>query len=147
VLGDAGYWHKQQSENIVSDGAEVLVPPDSGLRKGPRPESDKGMYALIADAGARPRMAARVLWVRSCSASSRASSNRPRPSGVDGPDSLMLSVTATVRRASRAAHPCGGRRRRYAYQKQSGGVLDYTNIRSERGPRMATAKQMASTKC
>ncbi len=32
VLADAGYWHKEQMESTVSDGIQVLVPPDSGLR-------------------------------------------------------------------------------------------------------------------
>ena len=37
VLADAGYWHQRQIEHIVSDGTQVLVPPDGGLRKGTRP--------------------------------------------------------------------------------------------------------------
>ena len=37
VLADAGYWHKEQIESIVSDGIQVLVPPDGGLRKGVSP--------------------------------------------------------------------------------------------------------------
>jgi len=56
VLADAGYWHKQQMESIVSDGIQVLVPPDAGLRQGARPGWEKGMYAfmrrlLASDAG------------------------------------------------------------------------------------------------
>jgi transposase len=56
VLADAGYWHTRQMENIVSDGMQVLVPPDSGLRKDIRPGWDKGPYAfmravLASDAG------------------------------------------------------------------------------------------------
>jgi hypothetical protein len=47
VLADAGYWHKEQIENIVSDGIQVLVPPDGGLRKDIRPGWDKGMYAFM----------------------------------------------------------------------------------------------------
>jgi transposase len=47
VLADAGYWHTQQIENIVSDGIQVLVPPDGGLRKGIRPGWDKGMYSFM----------------------------------------------------------------------------------------------------
>jgi hypothetical protein len=47
MLADAGYWHTQQMENIVSDGIQVLVPPDGGLRKGVRPGWDKGMYAFM----------------------------------------------------------------------------------------------------
>ena len=33
VLADAGYWHTRQMENIASDGIQVLVPPDAGLRE------------------------------------------------------------------------------------------------------------------
>jgi Transposase DDE domain len=47
VLADAGYWHKEQIENIVSDGIQLLVPPDGGLRKDIRPGWDKGMYAFM----------------------------------------------------------------------------------------------------
>lgn len=47
VLADAGYWHKQQIENIVADGMQVLVPPDGGLREGARPGWDGGMYAFM----------------------------------------------------------------------------------------------------
>ena len=42
VLADAGYWHTTQMENIVSDGIQVLVPPDAGLRAGARPGWVKG---------------------------------------------------------------------------------------------------------
>ena len=47
VLADAGYWHKEQMESIVSDGIQVLVPPAGGLRKGVRPGWDKGFYAFM----------------------------------------------------------------------------------------------------
>ena len=47
VLADAGYWHTRQMENIVSDGIQVLVPPDAGLREGGRPGWDKGPYAFM----------------------------------------------------------------------------------------------------
>lgn len=47
VLADAGYWHKQQMENIISDGIQVLVPPDGGLNKGTRPGWNEGMYAFM----------------------------------------------------------------------------------------------------
>jgi transposase len=56
VLADAGYWHQKQMESIVSDGIQVLVPPDAGLREGTRPGWDGGAYAfmrrvLASDAG------------------------------------------------------------------------------------------------
>ena len=41
VLADAGYWHTRQMENILSDGIQVLVPPDAGLREGARPSASK----------------------------------------------------------------------------------------------------------
>ena len=47
VLADAGYWHTRQMESIVSDGIQVLVPPDAGLRDGSRPGWDKGPYAFM----------------------------------------------------------------------------------------------------
>jgi transposase len=47
VLADAGYWHQQQIEAIVSDGIQVLVPPDGGLRTDIRPGWDKGMYRFM----------------------------------------------------------------------------------------------------
>ena len=47
VLADAGYWHKEQIESIVTDGIQVLVPPDGGLREGARPGWNEGMYAFM----------------------------------------------------------------------------------------------------
>ena len=47
VLADAGYWHTRRMENIVSDGIQVLVPPDAGLREGTRSGWDKGPYAFM----------------------------------------------------------------------------------------------------
>lgn len=47
VLADAGYWHKEQIERIVADGMQVLVPPDSGLREGPRAGWEGGFYAFM----------------------------------------------------------------------------------------------------
>ncbi|HEV2771162.1 MAG TPA: transposase [Solirubrobacteraceae bacterium] len=47
VLADAGYWHQDQMERIVSDGIAVLVPPDAGKRRGARPGWEGGAYAFI----------------------------------------------------------------------------------------------------
>ena len=47
VVADPGYWHKQQMENVVNRGIQVVIPPDSGLRKGARPGWDKGLYAFM----------------------------------------------------------------------------------------------------
>jgi hypothetical protein len=47
VLADTGYWHTRQMENIASDGIQVLVPPDAGLREDARPGWDKGPYAFM----------------------------------------------------------------------------------------------------
>jgi len=47
VLADAGYWHHDQMDAIVSRGIQVLVPPDAGKRKGTRPGWDGGRYAFM----------------------------------------------------------------------------------------------------
>jgi transposase len=47
VVADPGYWHKQQMENVVSRGIQVVIPPDSGLRKSARPGWNKGLYAFM----------------------------------------------------------------------------------------------------
>lgn len=47
VLADAGYWHQDQIEAIVSRGLPVLIPPDAGKRKGTRPGWDGGFYAFM----------------------------------------------------------------------------------------------------
>ncbi len=47
VLADAGYWHHEQIQEIVSRGSTVLVPPDARNRKGPRPGWREGHYAFM----------------------------------------------------------------------------------------------------
>jgi hypothetical protein len=47
VLADAGCWHTEQIERIVADGMQVLAPPDSGLREGPRTGWEGGFYAFM----------------------------------------------------------------------------------------------------
>jgi len=47
VLADAGYWHTRQLENITAGGIQVLVAPDSGLRKGARPGWSGGLYDFM----------------------------------------------------------------------------------------------------
>jgi type IV secretory pathway protease TraF len=54
VLGDAGYWHQRQIEAVVSDGIQVLVPPDAGLRKGARPGWTGGLYDVMRRVLATP---------------------------------------------------------------------------------------------
>jgi len=47
VVADAGYWHTEQMESIVSRGTQVLIPPDAIKRKGARPGWDGGPYAFM----------------------------------------------------------------------------------------------------
>ncbi len=47
VVADAGYWHTEQMDAIVSRGIQVLVPPDASGRKTPRPGWDGGLYAFM----------------------------------------------------------------------------------------------------
>jgi hypothetical protein len=54
VLADAGYWHQRQIDHVVSDGVQVLVPPDGGLRKGTRPGWDGGFYDFMRRVLATP---------------------------------------------------------------------------------------------
>jgi hypothetical protein len=47
VLADAGYWHQQQMERATAQGMQVLIPPDTGKRKTPRPGWTGGYYAFM----------------------------------------------------------------------------------------------------
>ena len=47
VVADAGYWHKEQMENIVSDGTQVLIPPDSDLERGTAGGVDRPLYDFM----------------------------------------------------------------------------------------------------
>jgi hypothetical protein len=37
VLGDAGYWHGEQMDELTGRGIQVLIPPDGAKRQGARP--------------------------------------------------------------------------------------------------------------
>jgi Transposase DDE domain len=54
VVADAGYWHQRQIEAVVSDGIQVLVAPDCGLRKAPRPGWTGGLYDFMRRVLASP---------------------------------------------------------------------------------------------
>ena len=47
VVADAGYWHQDQMQAIIDRGIQVLVPPDAGKRRGPRPGWDGGAYSFM----------------------------------------------------------------------------------------------------
>ena len=47
VLADAGYWHQRQMQQLAGEGVSVLVPPDAGLRRGPRPGWTGGMDSFM----------------------------------------------------------------------------------------------------
>jgi transposase len=47
VLADAGYWHQAQMQRLMSDGLQVLVPPDANKRKGERPGWQGGLYDFM----------------------------------------------------------------------------------------------------
>jgi len=58
VLGDAGYWHHEQMDNLAAQGLTVLIPPDAAKRKGERPGWKGGRYSwmrnvLSSELGAR----------------------------------------------------------------------------------------------
>ncbi|MCA1679345.1 MAG: transposase, partial [Actinobacteria bacterium] len=47
LVADTGYWHQVQMDQIVEHGTHVLIPPDAGNRKTPRPGWDGGLYAFM----------------------------------------------------------------------------------------------------
>ena len=47
VVADAGYWHEDQIENVVSNGTQVLIAPDAGKRDTPRPGWQGGRYTWM----------------------------------------------------------------------------------------------------
>jgi transposase len=44
AIADAGFWNEQQLDKLAADGIAVLVPPESGKRKGQRPGWSGGRY-------------------------------------------------------------------------------------------------------
>ena len=62
VVADAGYWHQRQIETVASEGIQVLVSPDSGLRRGPRPGWTGGLYDVMRGVLATPE--GRALYSR-----------------------------------------------------------------------------------
>jgi len=47
VVADTGYWHEDQIDNVVSNGTQVLIPPDAGKRDTPRPGWQGGRYTWM----------------------------------------------------------------------------------------------------
>ena len=47
AIADAGFWNEQQMDKLAADGIAVLVPPESGKRKGQRPGWSGGRYAWM----------------------------------------------------------------------------------------------------
>ena len=47
VLGDAGYWHGEQMDELTGRGIQVLIPPDGAARRGARPGWNSGRYAFM----------------------------------------------------------------------------------------------------
>ena len=47
IVADAGYWHQEQMDELVSRGMQVLIPPDAKKRKGARAGWTGGAYAWM----------------------------------------------------------------------------------------------------
>ena len=47
VVADSGYWHSEQMHQLAADGIPVLISPDSGLRKTPRPGWNGGYFSFM----------------------------------------------------------------------------------------------------
>jgi transposase len=55
ALADAQYWNEQHMDQVVADEhMQVLIPPDSGMRRGPRPGWTGGRYAAMRTSLASP---------------------------------------------------------------------------------------------
>jgi transposase len=55
ALADAQYWNEQHIDQVVADEhMQVLIPPDSGMRRTPRPGWTGGRYAAMRAALASP---------------------------------------------------------------------------------------------
>lgn len=117
VLADAGYWHQDQMENIVSGGTQVLVPPAVRRlrsraclpRRPVRPrasiasEGGPPLACGIARAASHPRSArrirARIPELPPTSADSdQTAIASPRASIPTSGDSAMTGALATTRR-------------------------------------------------
>jgi hypothetical protein len=49
AVADSGYWNEQHMDKLAVDGIAVLIPPDSGRRKGERPGWIGGRYTWMRD--------------------------------------------------------------------------------------------------
>ena len=97
VLADAGYWNEQQMDDVTAEhGLNVLIPPDSSRRKGPRP----------GWTGGRSRFMRHLLDSRS-GHSSTASANRPSSRCLPTPNTTATS-TGFIDEADRRSGPSGG---------------------------------------
>ena len=47
AVADTGFWNEQQMDKLAADGIAVLVPPESGKRKGQRPGWSGGRYSWM----------------------------------------------------------------------------------------------------
>jgi transposase len=47
IMGDAGYWHGEQMDQLTGRGIVVLVPPDGAGRRGERPGWNSGRYGFM----------------------------------------------------------------------------------------------------
>jgi transposase len=47
AVADAGFWNERHMDQLGSDGIAVLIPPDSGKRKGERPGWTGGRYSWM----------------------------------------------------------------------------------------------------
>jgi hypothetical protein len=106
VLADAGYWHNNQIEQLLADGFQVLVPPDSMVREGARPGWEGGMYdfmrrVLKTDFGdTRNQSGNWRLWVLGCSIPLVLRDRLDRPVSVRAVDRDRERPTRSRRRAA-----------------------------------------------
>jgi len=97
AVADAGYWHQRQIETVISDGIQVLVPPDSGLRTAPRPGWTGALYDFMRRLLATP-------VGRAGYGLDRSPSSLSWPADVQPPDQTLPTPGASGLPVGMAAH-------------------------------------------
>jgi hypothetical protein len=96
ALADTGYWHEQQIDQVVSNGTQVLIPPDAGKHERPRRGWTGGRYAfmrtvLAGDIGAGLYRKRKAI-VEPVFAQTETLQPWPKPTRSPGPSTLSISI-------------------------------------------------------
>ncbi len=104
AVADSGYWHEDQIDNVVSDGIQVLIPPDAGKRDTPRRGWDWRPLRLHAHR-ARRRARWRALPKTQGDGRARVRSNQAQPAHQPVPATRQIRRTLRMAANHRHAQP------------------------------------------